>query len=531
MPTGRRLRGVPLTILLASVIGGLVAVAVALVLAVQWTISRSTGEALLQTRATVLLDDISRAIDGLLHPVDDQLAFLARRLESGEYRFEEPERLATLLTGALAAVPDADHVVAIAADGRFVRVEQTTDRGVRVITGTAGGQPRLEGALAELAKRREAFWGELGFHDGKPQVNLRRSLHRGDQFLGALAATVSAQNLSLVLGDFGEAHGVTPFVLYGRDSVLAHPNLASRHPQQSIAAPTVQLGAAGDLVLTRLWDAKPLPALSRAGNGIELRRIEIGDVVNFALVRRIDRYGDVPWFIGAWGAFESEIAAYQRVQWAGFVGLGVLALGVLLAIILARHLARPIRRTAAESAKVARLDLAQAQTVPPSFVRELDEQARAFNAMLAGLQAFGWYVPRRLVARLIEHRDPAGLQPEERELTIMFVDIVGFTGLSEHMAPSEVANLLNAHFTRLVACVEAEDGTVDKYIGDGLMAFSGAPPGPPVGSRANFRLRTPNAAPRIWRRSGCASASIPVPPWSGIPEPPAGLITRSLATA
>ena len=57
----------------------------------------------------------------------------------------------------------------------------------------------------------------------------------------------------------------------------------------------------------------------------------------------------------------------------------------------------------------------------------------------------------------------------------MFTDIVGFTRLSERLPPEAVAELLNQHFTQVAHAVEAEGGTVDKFIGDGLMAFWGAP--------------------------------------------------------
>ncbi len=67
----------------------------------------------------------------------------------------------------------------------------------------------------------------------------------------------------------------------------------------------------------------------------------------------------------------------------------------------------------------------------------------------------------------------------------MFTDIVGFTPLSEDMPPADVAAMLNRHFEMLNACIEAEDGTLDKFIGDATMAFWGAPePTPDHAARA-----------------------------------------------
>jgi class 3 adenylate cyclase len=107
-------------------------------------------------------------------------------------------------------------------------------------------------------------------------------------------------------------------------------------------------------------------------------------------------------------------------------------------------------------------------------MRELDEAAGAFNLMLGGLHWFESYVPRKLVRRLMSETERT-LLSEEREVTLMFSDIVGFTTMVENLPPAETADFLNGHFALITSCVEAEGGTVDKYIGDAVMAFWGAP--------------------------------------------------------
>jgi class 3 adenylate cyclase len=64
---------------------------------------------------------------------------------------------------------------------------------------------------------------------------------------------------------------------------------------------------------------------------------------------------------------------------------------------------------------------------------------------------------------------------EQREVTVLFTDIVGFTAASENKAVAETAALLNEHFAQVGRCIEAEGGTIDKFIGDSVMAFYGAP--------------------------------------------------------
>lgn len=85
------------------------------------------------------------------------------------------------------------------------------------------------------------------------------------------------------------------------------------------------------------------------------------------------------------------------------------------------------------------------------------------------------YTPREVGRQLLQGREPAPGQAERREVTVLLTDIVGFTTLAERSAPEAIAALVNRHFTTLTACVEAEAGSVGQFIGDGMMAYWGAP--------------------------------------------------------
>lgn len=88
---------------------------------------------------------------------------------------------------------------------------------------------------------------------------------------------------------------------------------------------------------------------------------------------------------------------------------------------------------------------------------------------------FGTYVPPELVDEMVKDPDSYSMQAANRELTVMFCDMRGFTKMSEKMEPLQLQELLNGVFTRLTGIIRSNRGTIDKYMGDCVMAFWGAP--------------------------------------------------------
>jgi adenylate cyclase len=90
-------------------------------------------------------------------------------------------------------------------------------------------------------------------------------------------------------------------------------------------------------------------------------------------------------------------------------------------------------------------------------------------------QALGRFLPPSVVEKILFNPDEVQLGGENQTVTILFSDIRGFTRMSEHMEPHAVVELLNKYFSEMTDIISDSDGTLDKYLGDGIMAIYGAP--------------------------------------------------------
>ena len=96
---------------------------------------------------------------------------------------------------------------------------------------------------------------------------------------------------------------------------------------------------------------------------------------------------------------------------------------------------------------------------------------------------FGQYVPPELVDEMSENPGNFNMEGESREMTVLFSDVRGFTTISEGLSPKELSRLMNEYMTPMTRIIHKHRGTIDKYIGDAIMAFWGAPIRDPAHAR------------------------------------------------
>lgn len=188
------------------------------------------------------------------------------------------------------------------------------------------------------------------------------------------------------------------------------------------------------------------------------------------------------------------------------LGLVFLAVAVVLGSVVAHRVAGPLDTVARDMERVGRFELSP-EPSPSSFVREIAVVGAAVDRMKAGLRSFAHYVPTELVGDLLAKAEDARLGVEYRRLTVHFSDIDGFTHIAEHLPPERLVEHLSEYLTAMTEILREEAGTIDKFLGDGILAFFNAPHDVPdhvtracrAAIRCQARLRELGAA---WQAAG-----------------------------
>lgn len=430
---------------------------------------------LLNEVAVRMMDTIEIGVRNHLEPAIHQLDHIQHLVDIGALDPTDKESLEAVLLGALAAAPQVHGIIFWDLDMKSIQARRNPRRGILTQASDDSGIPEIVLLVEKLKESPGHIWGELAF-TRFAFVNVNRAITRNGVPIGFAGAAVTIPELSRLMEQVGEQFEATAFIRYGDDQILAHPYLMTGHPDQSAGSPAVGINALGDLILANMETRYPVIGFESASEkAVGVEGIDLFGQTHVMFTRTINDFGDTAWTLGAHVPVDLINRELRRLVGSAAVGLLVFVLSIVAAIILGRIIARPIKRSAAGAAQVAEFNISEIRPLQASFIRELNNQANAFNTMLTGLKWFESYVPRSLVKRLVQTGALEHIESQEMVLTVMFTDIVGFTPLSEELSAYETADLLNHHFSLIGDCVEGRGGTIDKYIGDSLMAFWGAP--------------------------------------------------------
>ena len=178
---------------------------------------------------------------------------------------------------------------------------------------------------------------------------------------------------------------------------------------------------------------------------------------------------------------KTVIGAQQRaIIVSGIVTAIAAVLGFVFAMLVGSGITRPVMRLLEGTREVEAGRLDGAITITTQD--EIGQLSAAFNRMIETLrhnqrirETFGRYINPRIAEGLLEQPALAATEGQRRVMTVMFCDMKGFTSLSEGVTPRGLVKIMNLYLSTMSAPVHTHNGIIDKYIGDAIMAYWGAP--------------------------------------------------------
>jgi adenylate cyclase len=433
------------------------------------------AERLLVDRAARVVDAQVALVRSRLNPVSEHLELIAALAAHGRLDISSPVDMREALWVMMTKVPAISSAGFATFDLKMERVIRYPDGKVTRDTISLVDVPRGLEQFRELQPAHNTFWGTPFWSHPQQQLvlNVRTPVRRlDDAFIGGLLATVAVGDLSYLIGDASQGGNSRYFILVGRDKVLAHRRLIDpRGLGLSEERPMPTIKEVDDPVLARFWE----PPVRNAR--IERTLGNLGHVVEAEgrrwvfVYRELRLYGPEPWIVGQYFPIEDATGDLDRLTNGAIVGAATLAIAFLLALLIGLSMARSIRIITSAAESIERLEFDRPFS-RRSRLREIDDAGHSLDKARGALKWFGAYVPRRLVFRLMELGEDA-VRSRRRNVTVMFSDIVEFTPQAEDLPEQDTADLLNHHFALLGACIDHEQGVIDKYIGDSVMAVWG----------------------------------------------------------
>jgi class 3 adenylate cyclase len=306
---------------------------------------------------------------------------------------------------------------------------------------------------------------------GFPVIILRVPIVKDGAFVGCASANITLDVLSRFLASRrASSHSTTVIANPTEGTIIAYPE-----PKKGVRLENghLEMAKLDTIDDGNVREAYRLQSDTNRDDFL-FRSPQSDEEISASFTRFPGSFGK-PWEVITLTPTDDFVGALKRTS-RQMVALIAALTGIELLLIyfLSRRLARPIEGVSQDLRSVE--DLTFSYGVPaPSNIKEIKELQTAVKLFETSLRSFSSFVPLDVVRKLIKTGTPLTLGVEQRFMTVLFTDLQDFSTLAEQEAPNDLLAQLSVYFEAVSHAIAEESGTVDKFIGDGIMAFWGAP--------------------------------------------------------
>jgi len=352
--------------------------------------------------------------------------------------------------------------------------------------------PRKRPWYMDSKKKGNAVWTQayIFFSDRKPGISCASPIFAADStsLIGVVSIDIGIEEISKFIGNLRIGENGKAFIINRKGNLIAYPAKTDADLVQLLEEKEVEGQKKIDLrhILNSSDSALTLSYKTLMGEKVSISsqceifkfeeiRFDLNSSTFMGTYLPFPADSEWPWIVGVIIPEDDFMAAIRRNNMISFaISLTALITALAVGVILARKITKPLAEISEEAAYIRNLDLAPREKAD-SRISEIMNLSSSMDGMKKGLVSFEKYVPSELVRLLLKSGMEARLGGAKQELTVLFSDIAGFTKISEQFSPEILVSALGEYLDEMSRIIHSQNGTVDKFIGDAIMAFWGAP--------------------------------------------------------
>ena len=442
--------------------------------------------------------EVQRELLSVLQPAEQSANLIVKLIEKNTINLENQGQVEDFSMQLLLSIPNAAMVYWGDTKGNFIisrrahgdtisseiinrNVTPATD--IFIARDTAGHviktthlpsityDPRTRPWYQDAIKAKSFTWSSAYvFFSGETKtlgITAAAPVYRDNKLLGVTGIDMRLHRLSEFLKNQKIGKTGVAYIINQNGHLIAHPSFTNTQKNTS-NAPTLT-----SIAELPSWQSKPYFEFKKTGqNQFNYYDNNISYLASF---QSIPEFATKKWKIAVLVPENDFVGELKKANMITIqICILILIIGITLITVYSRQISKSLGKLVTVTSRIKEFNLEETPEIH-THIQEISFLADAIYEMRSGLRSFQKYVPADLVRILVRKGMGDHIGGSKKDITILFSDIKNFTNIAERIPPEEMMQHLCDYFDAISIIIRENSGTIDKYIGDAVMAFWNSP--------------------------------------------------------